>query len=113
MNAHEYQRKRLARAAAKLGDEIESAFVATHGGLATYLLACARDEASHALMTLADVDPTDHETIRKLQNQVQRHRDLTTWMAQAAENGRDAWLELDEGEQEAIASTIDPQESED
>jgi hypothetical protein len=113
VNAWEHQRRYLASAAVSLADKIEADFVATHGGLAAYLIVQARKEAGDALMGLADVDPKDHDTIQKLQNDVQRHRDLTQWMANAIEDGEIAWRQLDAGEREAIVQTIDPREIED
>lgn len=113
MNAYEYQRRHLAQQAVRLADKIERDFVATDGGVATYLLAQARKEAGDALMALADTEPTDVEEIRRLQNIVHRHRDLTEWLAAAAEAGRDEWHTMTDGERDAVAQTVNPQEIDD
>jgi hypothetical protein len=113
VSAYEYQRRHLAMTAVALADKIEGDFIAKHGGLATWLLAQARKEASEALMALADVDPDDLKQIRNLQNIIHRHRDLTDWMAQAVETGNFEWNSLSMGDREALRATVDPQETED
>lgn len=99
--------------AVALADKIEADFIAKHGGLATWLLAQARKEASEALMALADVDADDTKQIRDLQNVIHRHRDLTDWMATAVETGNFEWNTLSQGDREALRATVDPQETDD
>lgn len=104
----------MAMAAVALADKIESDFITQHGGLATYLLAAARKSAADALMALTDVDPDDAKEIRRLQNEIQRQRDLTEWMAQAVEAGNFEWNNsLTDGDRALIRGTIDPQETDD
>lgn len=112
MNVDQYL-KRIAMAQVALADKIEKDFVATHGGLATYLLATAREQASDAMISLADVDPNDTKAIMHLQNEVQRFRDLSEWMSRAVEQGNEAWNHLDAGEQAVLTDMINPQETED
>lgn len=110
MNSHEYMQR---QAMVTLANKIEADFIATHGGLATYLLASARNEASTALMALADVDPTDSKEITRLQNEVKRFRDMAEWMSKAVELGDEAWNELEEGDRAALTRIVNPQEIED
>lgn len=112
-NTYEYMRKRVAMARIALADKIESDFISKHGGLASYIVACSREEAGDAVMDLTTADPTDAKEIQRLQNIVHRHTQHMQWLAGAAERGEEAWSMLKEEEQEAIANAIDPKERED
>jgi hypothetical protein len=105
MNRESFETK-LAQEAVRRSDELERDFIVKGGGLGAWLLAASRTEAADALRRLVDVDPADHETIRKLQNDVQRSRDLLEWMHAVVESGRDAWQKLTTSDQEDLVRVL-------
>lgn len=60
------------------------------------VLHTAKEQAADALATLAEVDPTDANAIRKLQNEVARFADTTRWLKQILLDGPEADRELNE-----------------
>lgn len=71
-----------------------------------YLLARAKQEAADALLALASVQPNDVDSIRGLQNDVQRFRDLRRWLSEAVDKGRESFQALREEERDQLAAVI-------
>lgn len=92
------QRARDVAKAIDVHDSLEKELAEKHGGLVAALLRRARDEADEAMQALCDVDCTDAEAVRQLQNHVHRHRDLVKWMREIIGEGRAAWAVLDDQE---------------
>jgi hypothetical protein len=98
--------RRLAQNAVTLSDKIESDFIASHGGPSAYILIRAKDDATEAMLALADVAPTDAKTIMALQYDIQRFRQLIGWMREAIEHGQEAWHKIKSQGQEELAETV-------
>lgn len=76
------------------------------------VLHTAREQAAEALTSLAEVDPTDANTIRSLQNEVARFKDLTRWLKQMLIDGFEAERELNDMQiEEARGLIIDDQDA--
>jgi hypothetical protein len=97
---------RLAREAIKIDEKIDRDFVNKEGGLASWLLSASRKEAIKAMSDLVDADPTETETIRALQNDIKRNRDLVTWIQGARDLGQEAWMKLSQLQQEEIERAV-------
>lgn len=81
---------------AELGIATED-FVASEIG--RFLVGCARQEAQAALEQLKNVDATDVERIRVLQNQIWRAESFEAWLGELVNNGREAQGRLLNGEE--------------
>jgi len=55
---------------------------------AHWILRRSKAEAAEALVQLIDVDPTDANAVRKLQNDVRRYADLVRFMSETIISGR-------------------------
>lgn len=81
--------------AARKGGEFEAAL---NHPVIEHLLAQADAEAAHALDKLAEVEPTDTEKVRELQNAVWRARSINGWIQSVIANGKSAHRYLVESE---------------
>lgn len=85
---------RLRQEAANLSLEIERQ-ISNKDGPLKYILASAHQEAVHAFMLLGEIDPTQVDQIRNLQNDIKRYSDLAFWLQAALNDGNAAFKELD------------------
>jgi hypothetical protein len=74
-------------AAAELGDEAKRFL---ESDLGRCLLGMAEQEVQLAQEALAEVDPTDTEGIRKLQNQAKLYRTFNEWLKELLDKGEAA-----------------------
>lgn len=65
-----------------LGEEIEGDLQQTQSSIIRLLAVRARQAATDAMLALIDVDASESEKIRALQNEIKRHRDIVTWIIQ-------------------------------
>ncbi len=63
-----------------------------------YLMARAELEAMKAAEDLVDCAPDDQTTIRRMQNEVKRLRDIRVWVDEAVDKGMAALDQLEERE---------------
>jgi hypothetical protein len=74
-------------AAAELGDEAKRFL---ESDLGRCLLGMAEQEVQLAQEALAEVDPTDTEAIRKLQNHAKLYRQFNDWLKELLDKGEAA-----------------------
>lgn len=89
-----------------IGDRIEKDFTTDKGGPIVYLFVAARAEAIEAMRALIDVDPTDTRAVMRLQNEVHRLQQLTTWINGALQRGQEAFDSLDQQQKIEVASYL-------
>ncbi len=105
---------REAERSVQLGHDILNDLkVVTGGGPLAYILDRASKEAGAALNALVDVDPTEFNIVRKLQNEVQRHRDLVRWIGQGIVEAQDNEEPLSQLRRQKNADFLDVQDGED
>jgi hypothetical protein len=90
MRPKDYEISQAEKAAYRRDEFWNDLRVVTGGRLVAHLLSRARKEAGIALDALVDADPTEPKLIQKLQNEVQRYRDLVRWIGQAFVEGDEA-----------------------
>jgi pyrroloquinoline quinone (PQQ) biosynthesis protein C len=78
------------------GIEVE-AFIRSKVG--QYLIHRAESEVTDALEALKEVNPTDAEAVRALQNQIKRAESIQYWMAEAIQEGVNAERLLTESDE--------------
>ncbi len=89
-----------------LAAQIHGDLLAKGGGPVAHILKRARGEAAEALAALIVVDPTQVEEIRKLQNEVNRYRDLVRFLSDAVSAGLEAETMLSKEDREDLLETL-------
>ena len=102
----------LVRAAA-IGMQIESDFIVEPSGPTALILYRAQRESAQALADLVSVDPEDAKEIVRLQNLVNRYRDILRFVTEAVSEGKNAEHRLDQESLDEISKVIGLTQEED
>lgn len=76
-----------------------------------WILAQAQKDCVEAMRQLIDIDPTQTERIRTLQNEIHRNRDLTHWMQEAVIRGQEHFMSLSGDERHFVGEFAQDGES--
>lgn len=95
----------LVRAAA-IGLQIEADFIVRPAGPTAIILARAQRESAEALAQLVTVNPEDAKEILRLQNLVNRYRDILRFVSEALNEGKDAQDRLDTEDVDEISKVL-------
>jgi hypothetical protein len=95
----------LVRAAA-IGMQIEADFIVNPAGPTAIILHRAKRESADALAALVTVDPEDAKEILRLQNLVNRYRDILRFVSEALNEGKEAEARLETQDVEEISKVL-------
>jgi hypothetical protein len=76
------------------------------GGPILHLLACSKAEAADALLRLIDVDAGETNIVRALQNKIQLHRLLLSWIEKTINEGEQIYAQMSIDEREGMQMSV-------
>lgn len=92
-------------------DQFDVALNATGGAPIMWILAQAQKDCIEAMRQLMDIEPTNTDGIRTLQNEIARNRDLTRWMREAVIKGHELFTALSADERAFVGEFAHDSES--
>ncbi len=96
-----------------IADGIEDDFANKPPGLAVLLLHRAKQEAAAAMIALADADVHSPETLRALQNDIQRFRDIARWIRETVDQAQEIARQIEAQDIRGLADLVNPEYQED